>query len=102
MTASISVILTAWQRPHLLEEQVERVLNQSIPPREIVLWYNAPPKRLGIFERKQRLAFKNSEHVKKIVCDHDSMAGRFASPSIASRGRAFPRSFLRETVTRSI
>jgi len=71
MNASVSVILTAWQRPQLLEEQVERVLNQTIQPDEIILWYNSPPKRLGFFDRKQRVSFKNDKYVKKIICDHN-------------------------------
>jgi hypothetical protein len=71
MSASISVILTAWQRPQYLEEQVERVLSQSVPPGEVVLWYNQPPKRFGVLERRQLLDFKNGRHVRKIVCDHN-------------------------------
>ncbi|OPY11433.1 MAG: Glycosyl transferase family 2 [Syntrophus sp. PtaB.Bin138] len=67
----ISVILTAWQRPQLLEEQVDRVLKQTVPPHEIVLWYNQPPKALGFFKRKQLLDFRNAEKVKKIVCDYN-------------------------------
>ncbi len=69
--ANISVVLTAWQRTHLLEEQVERILAQSVRPKEIVLWYNAPPKKLGLFERKQLTQFKNDKHVKKIICDRN-------------------------------
>lgn len=71
MTASISVILTAWERPQLLEEQVERVLDQSVKPCEIVLWSNAPRKRFSLFERKQMTSFKNDKYVKKIICDHN-------------------------------
>lgn len=71
MPPKISVILTCWQRPHLLEEQIECVLQQTITPHEIILWYNAPPKKLGLFERKQLVDFKNSSHVKKIICDHN-------------------------------
>lgn len=67
----ISVILTAWNRPQYLEEQVSAVLNQSIAPCEVVLWYNQPPKKLGIFERKQLINFKNSEKIRKIICDHN-------------------------------
>lgn len=69
MALKISVILTAWMRPQYLEEQVERVLNQSVPPHEIILWYNQPPKRLGLIERKQRVTFRNDRQVKKIICD---------------------------------
>ncbi|MCG6533233.1 MAG: glycosyltransferase [Syntrophales bacterium LBB04] len=71
MEHKISVILTAWMRPQYLEEQVERILNQTVPPHEIVLWYNQPPKRLGFLVRKQMVSFKNDRHVKKIICDHN-------------------------------
>ncbi|MBI5657535.1 MAG: glycosyltransferase, partial [Geobacter sp.] len=71
MAPKISVILTAWQRPQHLEEQVGRVLNQTIPPHEIVLWYNQPPKIMGLIEQKQNLKFKNADKVKKIICDYN-------------------------------
>jgi len=67
----ISVILTCWQRPHLLEEQVERIYAQSVQPHEVILWYNAPPKRFGFIERKQLVEFKNDGQVKKILCSHN-------------------------------
>ena len=47
----LSVILTAWQRPQYLEEQVNAVINNSIQPIEIVLWYNKPPKKFSIFNQ---------------------------------------------------
>jgi hypothetical protein len=68
---SIGVILTAWNRPQYLEEQVAAVLSQSVVPTEVVLWYNQPSKRLGIVQRKQLLKFKNADKVRKIVCDHN-------------------------------
>ncbi|MBN1382602.1 MAG: glycosyltransferase [Deltaproteobacteria bacterium] len=71
MKPSISVILTSWARPQYLEEQVERILNQSVKPVEIILWYNKPPNKLGIFERKQLIRFKNDRYVKKILCDYN-------------------------------
>ena len=71
MKPAISVILTAWMRPQYLEEQVERVLNQTVVPHEVILWYNAPPKRMGWIERKQLVSFKNEQRVKKILCDHN-------------------------------
>ena len=67
----ISVILTAWQRPQYLEEQVNAVINNTVKPIEIILWYNQPPKRLGVFDRKQLINFKNSNNIKKIFCDHN-------------------------------
>lgn len=71
MNIKISVILTAWRRPQHLEEQVECVLNQTVRPREIILWYNAPPRKLGIFERKHLVSFKHDKYVKKIICDYN-------------------------------
>lgn len=71
MNPKVSVILTAWRRPQYLEEQVERVLRQTVPPHEIVLWYNQPPKAMGILERKQLLEFRNADRVRKIICDHN-------------------------------
>jgi hypothetical protein len=71
MKPKISVILTAWLRPQYLEEQVRKVLGQTVTPHEIVLWYNKPPKALGLLERKQLASFENDKHVKKIICDHN-------------------------------
>jgi hypothetical protein len=84
MTPKISVILTAWQRPQHLEEQVDRVLRQTVPPHEVVLWYNQPPSVLGLFQKKQLLEFKNASKVKKIICDHNfGIIPRFAmAPSM--------------------
>ena len=67
----LSVILTAWQRPQYLEEQVNAVINNSIQPIEIVLWYNKPPKKFSLLEQKQTISFANSQKVKKIYCDHN-------------------------------
>ncbi len=79
MKPKISVILTAWARPQYIEEQVERVLEQTVPPHEIVLWYNNPPPQKGFLEMKQRVNFKNEKHVKKILCDHNfGIIPRFA------------------------
>lgn len=71
MPPKISVILTCWRRPLLLEKQVELILNQSIPAHEIILWSNAPPKKLGFLTQKQLYSFKNDRKVKKIICDHN-------------------------------
>jgi cellulose synthase/poly-beta-1,6-N-acetylglucosamine synthase-like glycosyltransferase len=71
MKPKVSVILTAWLRPQYLEEQVERVLGQTVTPHEVVLWYNKPPKAMGLVERKQLVSFKNDRHVKKILCDYN-------------------------------
>jgi hypothetical protein len=70
-SASISVILTAWNRPQYLEEQVQAVLSQTVEPLEIVLWYNQPSRRLGLLQPKPLLNFNHAAKVKKIVCDHN-------------------------------
>ncbi len=71
MRPKISVILTAWARPQYLEEQVERILDQTVAPHEIVLWYNGPPPKTGFLEMKQKTDFKNAKYVKKILCDYN-------------------------------
>lgn len=58
-------------RPQYLEEQVQRILDQTVAPLEIVLWYNKPPSKMGFIERKQLLHFKNEKYVRKIVCDYN-------------------------------
>jgi len=79
---NISVVLTAWNRPQYLEEQVEAVLSQTIRPHEVVLWYNQPSKKLGILPRKQLVNFKHSNRVKKIICDYNfGIIPRFALSS---------------------
>lgn len=75
----ISVILTAWMRPQYLEEQVNAVLSQTVKPSEVILWYNQPSKRFAIWKRKHFLEFKNSEHVRQIICNYNfGIMPRFA------------------------
>ncbi len=71
MNKKISVILTAWMRPQYLEQQVASILEQTVSPHEIILWYNQPANHLGFFEKKQLTAFKNDKYVKKIFCDYN-------------------------------
>jgi hypothetical protein len=80
--ASISVILTAWNRPQYLAEQVEAVWSQTVKPLEVVLWYNQPSSKLGLIRGKHLLALNHSERVKKIICDHNfGITPRFALAS---------------------
>ncbi len=67
----ISVILTAWNRGQYLEEQVEAVLDQTVGPCEVVLWYNQPSKGFGVLKGKHLLNFRRNQEVKKIICDHN-------------------------------
>ena len=76
---SISVILTAWMRPQYLEEQVEAVWSQSVKPGEVILWYNQPSKKFGVWNQRHFLEFKNSKHVRQIICNHNfGIVPRFA------------------------
>lgn len=68
---NVSVILTAWNRPQYLEEQVNAVLSQTVQPCEIVLWYNQPSKKLGLIQRRPLLKFNHAQKVKKIICDYN-------------------------------
>lgn len=40
MDYNITAILCAYNRPHILQEQIESIKNQTIPPKDIMLWYN--------------------------------------------------------------
>ncbi len=39
---SVSAIINLYQRPHVLEEQYNALVNQTVPPDEILVWSNAP------------------------------------------------------------
>lgn len=67
----ISVILTAWMRPQYLDEQVRSVFEQTVPPHEVILWYNQPSRLLGILRRKHFVRFEYSEKVRQIVCNYN-------------------------------
>lgn len=40
MDCDITAILCAYNRPHILEEQLQSIKIQTIPPKDIMLWYN--------------------------------------------------------------
>lgn len=66
----ISVILTAYNRPEQLEEQVRHIKNQSIKAKHIYLWYNKG--------NKPQIKLNDPE-VKIIKCDDNfKFHGRFA------------------------
>lgn len=39
---NITVILNCYKRPEYLQEQIEAIKSQSIPPEDIMIWYNKP------------------------------------------------------------
>lgn len=38
--SDITVILNGWKRPQFLEKQIEAIRNQTVPPKEIMMWQN--------------------------------------------------------------
>lgn len=41
----ITVILTAYRRTEYLEQQIESIRNQTVPPEEIWVWFNSSPEQ---------------------------------------------------------
>ena len=70
--AEITAVLTAYRRPHLLAEQVDAVLAQTVPPREIWLWANEPTA-------KNLEAFCRLSLDRIVTCNHNAhVHARFA------------------------
>ena len=40
MTEEVTVILTVYNKPQYLDMQIEAIKNQTVKPKEIMLWYN--------------------------------------------------------------
>jgi hypothetical protein len=88
----ITVILTGYRRGHTLEEQYQAILGQSLPPKEILLWYNHPGQEPMNFEvgSKMATAFCNynfgvwsrfafalmAKHQYVCIFDDDTIPGR--------------------------
>lgn len=66
----ISVILTAYNRPEHLNTQINHILDQSVQPKEIYIWYNKGDKT--------QIKIDNPD-IKTIMCDENfKFHGRFA------------------------
>jgi glycosyltransferase involved in cell wall biosynthesis len=75
----ISVILTSYNRPYTLNEQIDGILNQSVDVKEIIVWHNK-----GKYDAP-KVDPKYSSKVKTIVCDHNwKFHGRFAAAQMLS------------------
>lgn len=67
----ITVILNCYKRPEYLQEQISAIKNQSIPPDDIMVWYNKP-------EEGEQYNLK-SEDLKIATCNYNfKFHGRFA------------------------
>jgi GT2 family glycosyltransferase len=67
----ITVILNCYKRPQYLQEQIEAIRNQSIPPEDIWIWYNKP-------EDQEQYDLSNLG-CKVVTCNHNyKFHGRFA------------------------
>lgn len=67
----ITVILNCYKRPQYLQEQIEAIQNQSIPPEDIWIWYNKP-------EDQEQYDLSNLG-CKVVTCNHNfKFHGRFA------------------------
>jgi GT2 family glycosyltransferase len=67
----ITVILNCYKRPQYLQEQIEVIQNQSIPPEDIWIWYNKP-------EDQEQYDLSNLG-CKVVTCNHNyKFHGRFA------------------------
>ena len=67
----ITVILNCYKRPEYLKEQIEAIQNQTIPIKDIWIWYNKP--------EDQDQNDLSSLGCKVDICNHNfKFHGRFA------------------------
>jgi hypothetical protein len=67
----ITAILNCYKRPQYLQEQIEAIKTQTVPPEEIWIWYNKP-------EDQEQVDLTNLG-CKVVVCNHNfRYHGRFA------------------------
>ena len=61
---NITVILNCYKRPEYLKEQIESIENQTIKPKEIWIWYNAPEnsKQINLNESFGKYKIIQSNH----------------------------------------
>jgi glycosyltransferase involved in cell wall biosynthesis len=56
--SDITVILNCYKRPEYLKEQIHAIENQTVKPKEIWIWYNAPEDREQIDLKKEFSDYK--------------------------------------------
>lgn len=85
----ITVILNGWKRPHFLKEQLSAINNQTVKPKEIMMWQNCPDgftpeltqgltiatsnKNMGVWARFAYALNAKTEYI--CVLDDDTMPG---------------------------
>lgn len=92
--SDITVVLNVFKRPHVIEEQINAVRNQSVPPSQIIIWHNHiegyeipdsikndksiiiidSNRNLGVWPRFAAGLLANTEYV--CVFDDDTIPGR--------------------------
>ena len=71
----ITVILNCYRRPHLLSEQIKAIREQTVKPKEIIVWVN---------DSEENRKFEIEEDVKVIRCNHNwKFFGRFSAALLA-------------------
>jgi GT2 family glycosyltransferase len=92
--SNITAILNVFKRPHVLQEQIDALRNQTCPPEQIIIWRNAAEgydiseeirndksliimdcnRNLGVWARFAGALMSNTEYV--CVFDDDTIPGR--------------------------
>ena len=73
----VTVILTCYRRPHLLNEQIQSLKNQTVPPKDIWVWINDA-------DENRNYEFDLDSDIKIFRCNHNwKFFGRFASAMLA-------------------
>lgn len=50
MNKDVTIVLNVYKRPHILKEQISSVNNQTIKPKEIMIWRNASDQNINFLE----------------------------------------------------
>jgi GT2 family glycosyltransferase len=90
----ITVVLNVFKRPHVIQEQLDAIRNQTVPPKQVIIWHNHiegydipenikndksiiifdSNRNLGVWPRFAAGLLANTEYV--CVFDDDTIPGR--------------------------
>jgi hypothetical protein len=65
MENNITAIVNIFRRPHVLDNQIEAIKNQSIPPKSIIIWNNGN-------QSVDLTKYKNDKYFKVFDCNYNS------------------------------